>query len=51
MFAQHFMDRVEETFANENAHHKFTEFLNILRVFNENQSKQSGAELYLVRMY
>lgn len=49
VFAQHFIDRVEETFANDNLHHKFTEFLNILRVFNENQPKQNGADLYLVR--
>lgn len=49
VFAQHYIDRVEETFANDNLHHKFTEFLNILRVFNENQPKQNGADLYLVK--
>lgn len=48
VFAQHFMDRVEETFVNENSHHKFTEFLNILRLFNENQCNENGADLYLV---
>lgn len=49
VFAQRFLDRVEETFINENKHHKFTEFLSILRNFSENQHQQTGAHLYLVR--
>lgn len=48
VFAQRFLDRVEESFINENKHHKFVEFLEILRNFRENQHQQSGADLYLV---
>lgn len=47
VFAQRFLDRVEETFFNENKHHKFFEFVQILRDFSE-QQQQSGAQLYLV---
>lgn len=47
MFAQRFIERVEEIFINENNHHKFTEFLAILRKFNDNQQHQSGADLYV----
>lgn len=50
VFAQRFLDRVEETFFNENKHHKFIEFLQILRNFSEEQ-QQSGAQLYLVSSY
>lgn len=48
VFAQRFLDRVEETFINRNEHHKFVEFLEILRNFRENQPQKSGADLYLV---
>lgn len=49
MFAQRFLDRVEETFFNEDKHHKFIEFLQILRSFSEQpQQQQTGAQLYLV---
>lgn len=48
VFAQRFLDRIEEVFFNENEHHKFIEFLQILRNFNE-QQYQTGAHLYLVR--
>lgn len=48
VFAQRFLDRVEETFINENEHHKYTEFLSILRNFSENQEVRCGADLYLV---
>lgn len=51
VFAQRFMDRVEETFINDNKRHKFAEFLCILRNFSENQQRKSGADLYLVNMY
>ncbi|XP_055309941.1 uncharacterized protein LOC129573467 [Sitodiplosis mosellana] len=47
LFAQRFIDRVEETFINENKHHKFTEFISILRNFSENQQQKTGADLYL----
>lgn len=47
VFAQRFLDRVEETFINENKHHKCVEFLNILRNFREKQQNKSGADLYL----
>lgn len=49
VFAQRFLDRVEETFINENEHHKFSEFIDILRNFSENQTQHSGADFYLVR--
>lgn len=42
------MDRVEEVFANENNHHKFIEFLGILRIFSENQHSQTGGDLFRV---
>lgn len=50
VFVQRFVDRVEEIFINENKHHKFAEFLGILRSFSENQHKQNGADLYLVSL-
>lgn len=42
------MDRVEEAFASGNNHHKFTEFLHILRSFSESQPDYSGGSLYQV---
>ncbi|XP_031624264.1 uncharacterized protein LOC116341381 isoform X2 [Contarinia nasturtii] len=48
LFAQRFIERVEEIFINENKHHKFVEFLAILRKFSENQQHQSGADLYMI---
>lgn len=50
MFAQRFLDRVEETFFNENKHHKFFELIQILRDFSELQ-EQSGAQLYMVGVF
>lgn len=46
VFAQHYFDRVEETFVNESNHQKLNEFLTILRCFDN--SKENGAHLYLV---
>lgn len=48
VFAQRFLERVEESLMNENNPHKFTEFMSILRNFNENQAQLCGADLYLV---
>lgn len=46
VFAQHFFDRVEETFVNENNPQKMNEFLAILRCFDA--TKENGGHLYLV---
>lgn len=42
------MERVEEAFASGNNHHKFIEFLHILRSFSESQPDYSGGYLYQV---
>lgn len=53
VFAQHFLDRVEERLSvsgnNDSNHHKFAEFINILRCFNE--SNETTASLYLVSQF
>lgn len=51
VFAQRYIDRVEETFINENKHYKFIEFLGIILDFNENENQKTGADLYLVRIF
>lgn len=49
MFAQNFMDKVEETYLSENNDEKFIEFENILRSFNP--SIEKAPDLYYVNIY